>query len=249
MKNRIPTELAANGALRYGVYDKDGNLLRYEYLKLEDNPTDPGTILAKETLLKDVTASLFGLGADAVPDDVLAFLGKYNQHWWERTVAGEREFVRSSDRNAYPDSGESDGYEWKYLGVPFDNAVTAPKVASGSYVGTGGAGPANANSFTFETPPILMAFVDKKGALLNLSPSGSVIVGICFPYLLTTEYQQYGLFQYSVWEENYGGSKSFYAKKSADGKTISWYSTSYYPTNQFNVAGITYNLVAICMGG
>lgn len=36
-----------------------------------------GTPLNKDTLLKDATAALFGLGTDAVPDDVLAYLGKY----------------------------------------------------------------------------------------------------------------------------------------------------------------------------
>ena len=71
MRNRIPTELAANGALRYGVYDKAGNLLRHEYLKPDDAPIDPGTVLAKETLLQDETAMLFGLEEDAVPDDAL----------------------------------------------------------------------------------------------------------------------------------------------------------------------------------
>ena len=41
-----------------------------------DSPTQEGTPLNKDSLLKDATAALFGLGADAVPDDVLAFLSK-----------------------------------------------------------------------------------------------------------------------------------------------------------------------------
>lgn len=36
-----------------------------------DQPTQEGTPLNKNSLLKDVTAALFGLGTDAVPDDVL----------------------------------------------------------------------------------------------------------------------------------------------------------------------------------
>ena len=47
-----------------------------------DGPTQPGTPLNKATFLKDDTASLFGMGNYAVPDDVLAYLGRYNQHWW-----------------------------------------------------------------------------------------------------------------------------------------------------------------------
>lgn len=36
-----------------------------------DEPTEIGTPLNKNSLLKDATAALFGLGVDAVPDDVL----------------------------------------------------------------------------------------------------------------------------------------------------------------------------------
>lgn len=36
-----------------------------------DQPSEEGTPLNKNSLLKDATAALFGLGADAVPDDVL----------------------------------------------------------------------------------------------------------------------------------------------------------------------------------
>lgn len=235
-----------------------------------DDPTQAGTPLNKATLLKDATAALYGLGTGAVPDDVLAFLGKYNQHWWRRrTVSfneivdgdelltydvgaafsegnnisieysntaeitdkgiiamtnvstmqasyntytafealrgkfakakeqnadtrilikipndanvtrytksgvyyvaiegnipkikthepGPWEYLCSSDRNAYPDGGESGGYEYQYLGVPFDNAVTAPKIETGSYVGNGTYGSANPNRLTFGFAPQLV---------------------------------------------------------------------------------------------
>ena len=49
-----------------------------------DDPTQAGTPLNKATLLKDATAALYGLGTGAVPDDVLAELGKYKQYWWRR---------------------------------------------------------------------------------------------------------------------------------------------------------------------
>ena len=41
-----------------------------------------GTPINKATLLQDATAALFGLTSDAVADDVLAWLGNYNLHWW-----------------------------------------------------------------------------------------------------------------------------------------------------------------------
>ena len=73
MRDRTPTQALANGALRYGVYDEEGNLLRYEYLALEDEPTDPGTELSKATLLQDSTeVALFGSAADRTVDDAFA---------------------------------------------------------------------------------------------------------------------------------------------------------------------------------
>ena len=73
MRDRTPTQVLDNGALRYGVYDEAGNLLRYEYLALEDDPTDPGTDLSKATLLQDSTeVSLFGSAADRTVDDAFS---------------------------------------------------------------------------------------------------------------------------------------------------------------------------------
>lgn len=43
-----------------------------------DSPTQEGTPLNKGSLLKDATAALYGLGADATPDQVLASLGRLN---------------------------------------------------------------------------------------------------------------------------------------------------------------------------
>lgn len=239
-----------------------------------DDPTQPGTPLNKATLLKDATAALYGLGTGAVPDDVLAELGKYKQYWWrrrnlghyvlqetsisnprtiymsyssvvtytygssvtinqtdgtvtidnpqtlttqhvpnasvfdpligsyymcdkpmrhpntgqeimlantlyfipdgttitnngedyylataamkistEKTAPGDWEYLQSSTRSAYPDSGTSGGYEYEYLGIPLDNAVTAPQIETGSYVGTGTYGASNPNTLTFGFVP------------------------------------------------------------------------------------------------
>lgn len=41
-----------------------------------DEPTQEGTPLNKSTLLKDTTAALYGLGADAVPDDMFTRIAK-----------------------------------------------------------------------------------------------------------------------------------------------------------------------------
>ena len=271
-----------------------------------DQPTQEGTPLDKATLLKDVTAALYGLGTGAVPDDVLAELGKYKQYWWRRRTpsktqyvekltnvtadaensgipsygttvyvsntiyfdpttggditlvnpeevvldswdsestgavqvskitakapcylkvrnvasektyylptgstatvwyggngtmqvryqdnaksvkfgrsssvpviakvvtnelgnipAGDWEYLQSSTRSAYPDSGTSGGYEYEYLGIPLDNAVTAPKIATGFYKGTGTYDSQNKTSITFPFAPKWLMIYDKSFA-------------------------------------------------------------------------------------
>lgn len=57
MKDRLPTQVLENGAIRYAVYDETGAFLRYEYMLLADEPTEPGTPLNKATLLSDETAA------------------------------------------------------------------------------------------------------------------------------------------------------------------------------------------------
>lgn len=296
------------------------------------------TFLNKENLLKDPTASMFSLGADAVPDDVLKFLGKYNQHWWHRTflegkfvesgtytgyfmgyqttnvvqysseigvdssgnvvlknpvsasiacndggttviknnllgkyVTGLRksnastavlsgvyyvpsnavietnskdywgqyttvylveykdvssgfDAVRSSDRNAYPDNGIVDGVEYAYLGIPFENAVTAPKIATGSYTGTGKYGSNNKNSLTFDFEPQLVI-------LANVSSYNGIPMHAIF------QRNQSSYIYYT------GGPVSW------SGKTMSWYTTETNASNganyQLNTSGKTYNYIAI----
>lgn len=47
-----------------------------------DEAIRDGTPINKTNLLKDTTAEQFGLDSAAVPDDILSWLGKYNEHWW-----------------------------------------------------------------------------------------------------------------------------------------------------------------------
>lgn len=61
MKDRVSTKILENGAIRYGIYDEAGNLLRYEYIRPEDEPTQIGTPLCKETLLNDSTCGILGI--------------------------------------------------------------------------------------------------------------------------------------------------------------------------------------------
>lgn len=47
VKDRLPTNVLSNKAVRYGVYDENNNLLRYEYIKREDEPAEEGTAINK----------------------------------------------------------------------------------------------------------------------------------------------------------------------------------------------------------
>ena len=339
-----------------------GQANTYDMVRADD-PTQAGTPLNKATFLKDATAALYGLGTGAVPDDVLAELGKYKQYWWRRRLpAGERyvevqsdipnaialfspyvetsqviyskqltidqnngtaalgaaltlpktsgqelaeaivanaplyvsvsgtiycipdgatagagsnpsfnkatimyytssnkdhvningsgsplgktvttekklipagdwEYLQSSNRNAYPDSGTSGGYEYEYLGIPFDNAVTASKIATGSYVGTGTYGINNPNSLTFAFEP--------KIVLIKPSTNGTLSkYWMCFTNGLGTSGGGlvWGSEAYTL---GYKVSYSFY------GNTVQWYTTDARSTPQANDAATTYGYIAI----
>lgn len=81
MKDRVPTKVLGNGAVRYGVYDEEtGELLQYVYLRAEDEPAQIGTPLTKAVLLSDDTAQIVGLDQeDPTVSEALAALGRGKQ--------------------------------------------------------------------------------------------------------------------------------------------------------------------------
>lgn len=304
-----------------------------------------GTYEAEKIMASGIPA-MFGLGAGAAPSDVLAYVGKYAQHWWKRTKktikksdskernisyssesgsvteckisyssninvsdgslispvnitvsythptsvlngkyfimttapkgdtdlegskiyfgqssvgtkssggiyytyitcqlvsieTSEPEYVQSSDRSAYPDSGEQDGYEYQYLGIPFENAATAPKIATGSYVGTGKYGSSNPNSLTFEFAPKLL-FITRSNGDGNFYGAYDIAGNPIDCSILTTIYTA-GLGFATV---SSGDALSGYARKSEDGRTISWYHRRN-ASSQANYSGYTYYYFAI----
>ena len=221
-----------------------------------DDPIEAGTPInralfesIRTSMLTEKSAAMFGMDSSAVADDVFSFLGKYNQHVWERRCAtvttmykavwvdpgiveifhgkyavyesaevdeltGEivlgtditathvpgakdvyikstgsgiyqspsmnetdvfyiskdagamaeyKDYIRygsgvkilrsesyevrpteytlvySNSEDTYPHSGPdaTNTFEYRYLGIPYENAAIAPKFATGSYVGTG----------------------------------------------------------------------------------------------------------------
>lgn len=372
MKDRLPTKVLPNGAVRYGVYDDRGALLRYEYMLAADDPSEAGTPLSVATLLQDATAALFGLNAAAVPNDVLNWIGQYNTHWWSvlhgrasfaydeiqtditdrqaiyvqyyttefKTVtyasaitisqtdgsislknpttvtptastsgmtslantlkgkyllsnskiyyvpanatvgtstsytlyyendesygysltvsattnasspkvkrvtsqlrnipAGEITYVHSTNRNAYTEGTDASGNVYEYLGVPFTKATTAPKIATGTYVGTGMAGPSNPNTLTFDFSPKLVVVQSDNYSNMNFVSSG---MRANWVLLLN------GVNEVRVAFSHSNVSSSPLAVNWS-GNTVSWYhdETNPYDNSQLNSAGQTYRYFAI----
>lgn len=73
MQDRQGTNNLANGAVRYGVYDVSGNLLRYEWIRPEDEPLEAGTPFMAANFLSAQTAAKVWRAGDApeapMPDD------------------------------------------------------------------------------------------------------------------------------------------------------------------------------------
>ena len=82
MKDRVPRYPG-----RVKMTPVAGQVNTYDTVRA-DEPTQEGTPLNKANLLRDATAAMFGLSATAVPDDVLAWLGKYAEHWWAKRDVG-----------------------------------------------------------------------------------------------------------------------------------------------------------------
>lgn len=136
---------------------------------------------------------------------------------------GDWQYVQSSNRSAYPDSGMQDGYEYEYLGVPLDNAVTAPGIEIGSYVGTGTVGSSSPSSLTFGFVPKLV-FVHKSsdGRFRICAINGD---SECVSATVA--------------------SSQYVVKIAWENKKISWYNSDAIASWQLNENGVVYNYVAI----
>lgn len=150
---------------------------------------------------------------------------------------GDWEYLHSPNRSAYPDSGIQDGYEYEYLGIPFDNAVNGVKIETGSYVGTGEYGANSPNTLTFGFEPKILAIFYSNGTIAHNSTSDEDRPAIGYVSSLTAEYSQGLFFAYN----SNPSQDAMYAKKS--GNTIWWYALSD-ATTQFN-SNTTYYYVAI----
>lgn len=118
---------------------------------------------------------------------------------------------------------------------------TCPRMEFGSYSGTGGYGSSNPNTLTFDFAPYFLMIFNSKGTMHAGNrmdyDDGSLeaLPAIGCPAVLTTEFVSSSLFV------TYQG---MYAKKSEDGKTVSWYSGYSAADYQMNSSGTTYYYLA-----
>lgn len=72
MRDRIPTKVLQNGALRYAEYHENGEFVQHRYMLLDDEPTDEGTPLNKSTFLTDSTeTAIWGDAQNRTVDEAL----------------------------------------------------------------------------------------------------------------------------------------------------------------------------------
>lgn len=117
--------------------------------------------------LKGKYASIQGSIYYFADDATCSVSGGINEwHFGVRTVTAQKiesgysDYIFSTDRDAYPDSGIQNGYEYQYLGIPFENARECGKIETGSYVGTGTYGANNPCSLTFDFVPKLVLIIE-----------------------------------------------------------------------------------------
>ena len=123
------------------------------------------------------------------------------------------------------------------------SALGFAKIQTGSYVGTGTYGEDNPCSLTFNFAPKIVLFTDvvrlSDGMVytssISSNPTENLIIH-SLDMLTTTYVQSAGFGQY--------GTTAVYGRKSSNGKTIYWYSTSN-ALRQFNDTDYRYYWVAI----
>ena len=150
--------------------------------------------------------------------------------YYDESVIGPWGAVWSTERNAYPDEGISDNYEYWYIGNPFENFSHWPaKIESGSYLGTGTSGAANPNSLTFAFAPkivfIIHATYGAEQYACILLPDGTAGVSLYRP-------------------SSTGSINNRELYNSRAGNTVSWYSEDG-ADDQANTESVIYNYVAL----
>lgn len=160
----------------------------------------------------------------------------------ELYYTGEISYVHSTERSAFPDSGDYNGFSYEYVGIPFENMPNIPvKIETGSYVGTGTYGSSNPNSLTFSFKPKLVMFTKflYSSDSYNYRPGATIFVSAQYDAgPLVFDLSDVGEESISM----YINSEQVYC--SLIDKTFSYYHKSE-QGYQMNSSGYTYHYVAI----
>lgn len=195
--------------------------------------------LGSNVIISDAVAMELGLGSGATVDQALDFFSEYNLYWWRRrpfdNPDSDWEYIKSTMEDAYP-IGVADGYMYEYLGIPFSNAVTAPKIVLGSYIGTGMAGADNPTTLSFDFVPKILFLSTVDNLYFQFKDVGGpnyymMINGITKAFIDQSANDVTSTSLLINWE----------------GKTVSWYHESDLPYagSQFNTLNQKYLYVAI----
>lgn len=144
---------------------------------------------------------------------------------------GDWSYLQSSNRNAYPDSGITDGYEYLYLGKPYENFLNLPtRIETGSYVGTGTFGGNDKNTLTFSFVPQIVFIVEDYQTNSGFTSANMIVQG-----------------QDASNGVDYSSYLRWYITWSSDGTSVSWhaYGSTGNADRQMNTTSRTYRYVAI----
>lgn len=151
------------------------------------------------------------------------------------TEQNEWQYVSSSNRNTYPDFGTSGNYEYNYIGQPFNEMLSMPKIQTVYWSGTGVYGKSNPITLSFNFAPKMVCLTlvyNNMGAGIGggLPTNYNPEVKANFTYFYRSiEYSTSGYLCFYGWEQN-----KFYIYSTIDS------------SNQFNSLG--YNYMAIAIG-
>ena len=146
-------------------------------------------------------------------------------------VKGDFEYISESSDDVYPRLGYLNGYEYQYMGIPFDNAVESPVIEIIEYTGTGTYGPGVGakNELTFSRKPKLVIIAPKNA---SGGPNANFAVYI------------WG----STGMAGVPGNTNVVNMVSVEGLKMTWYTTyssgSAAPGYQFNAASTVYTALA-----
>ena len=161
----------------------------------------------------------------------------------EEVNVGEVNYVYSADRDAYPDSGEQDGYEYQYLGVPFENLPGASRIEVGSYIGNSKYGQSNPNTLTFGFEPIFFVVMKRSYSSSQMPNQSSYAQRVSGQFYAIRNAKLLGC---TAQNPGNSGSTSPFIELSWEDKSVTWFApNSSNPLDQFNESGTTYDYIVI----